>query len=136
MIKKFILNFFFRPGGIKAVAPDSREFINRTLESIPGDELFLYKYFQVLSLIHSFIHPFIHLFIHVDNIFIFLFFSTIFLHFLFFLFTFHLYDCLLVLWSLLRPIYQSIHLSIRLSIYLPIHLYKFLNIYLSIFLSI
>ncbi|XP_023346478.1 CCAAT/enhancer-binding protein zeta [Eurytemora carolleeae] len=38
----------YKPGGIKAVAPDSREFINRTLESIPGDELFLYKYFLLI----------------------------------------------------------------------------------------
>jgi len=36
----------YRPKGIKAIAPDSKDFINRDIESIPGDELYLYKYFK------------------------------------------------------------------------------------------
>jgi len=36
----------YRPSGIKAVAPDSKDFVSRPEASIPGDELFLYKYFQ------------------------------------------------------------------------------------------
>jgi hypothetical protein len=33
--------------GIKAIAPDSKEFLSRDITSVPEDELFLYKYFQV-----------------------------------------------------------------------------------------
>merc|ERR1712029_897172 len=36
----------YKPAGIKAVAPDSKDFINRDIGSIPSDELFIYKYFQ------------------------------------------------------------------------------------------
>lgn len=36
----------YRPKGIKAIAPDSKDFINRDIESVPGDEIFMYKYFK------------------------------------------------------------------------------------------
>jgi len=36
----------YRPKGIKAIAPDSKDFINRDVSSVPQDEMFLYKYFK------------------------------------------------------------------------------------------
>ena len=39
-------NNIYKPAGIKAVAPDSKDFYNRDIGSIPNDELFIYKYFQ------------------------------------------------------------------------------------------
>jgi len=39
----------YRPTGIKALAPDSKEFLVRGEETVPGDELYLYKYFQAKS---------------------------------------------------------------------------------------
>ena len=36
----------YKPAGIKAVAPDSKDFINREESNVPSDELFIYKYFQ------------------------------------------------------------------------------------------
>ena len=36
----------YRPAGIKAVAPDSKDFLNRDVNNVPSDELFIYKYFQ------------------------------------------------------------------------------------------
>merc|ERR1712106_424801 len=35
----------YRPSGIKAVAPDSKDFRNRDAENVPEDEFFMYKYF-------------------------------------------------------------------------------------------
>jgi len=36
----------YKPAGIKAVAPDSKDFLNRAVENVPTDELFMYKYFH------------------------------------------------------------------------------------------
>merc|ERR1712025_1475224 len=36
----------YKPAGIKAVAPDSKDFLNRSVENVPTDELFMYKYFH------------------------------------------------------------------------------------------
>ena len=35
----------YRPSGIKAVAPDSKDFRNRDVDKVPTDELYLFKYF-------------------------------------------------------------------------------------------
>merc|ERR1712106_234354 len=36
----------YKPSGIKAVAPDSKDFLNRDAENVPTDEMFMYKYFH------------------------------------------------------------------------------------------
>ena len=36
----------YKPAGIKAIAPDSKDFLNRDSANVPNDELFIYKYFQ------------------------------------------------------------------------------------------
>ena len=36
----------YKPAGIKAIAPDSKEFLNRDAANVPTDELFIYKYFH------------------------------------------------------------------------------------------
>jgi len=36
----------YKPSGIKAVAPDSKDFLNRDVENVPTDEMFIYKYFH------------------------------------------------------------------------------------------
>merc|ERR1712059_19203 len=36
----------YRPSGSKALAPDSKDFRNRDLESVPEDEVYIYKYFK------------------------------------------------------------------------------------------
>ena len=36
----------YKPAGIKAIAPDSKEFLNRDASNVPTDELFIYKYFH------------------------------------------------------------------------------------------
>jgi len=36
----------YKPAGIKAVAPDSKDFLNRDVENVPIDEMFMYKYFH------------------------------------------------------------------------------------------
>ena len=36
----------YRPAGIKAVAPDSKDFLNRDVSKVPSDEIFIYKYFH------------------------------------------------------------------------------------------
>jgi len=35
----------YRPAGIKAVAPDSKDFVGRAEGTIPGDEIFIHRYF-------------------------------------------------------------------------------------------
>merc|ERR1712025_1076526 len=36
----------YKPAGIKALAPDSKDFVNRDEVNVPSDEMFIYKYFQ------------------------------------------------------------------------------------------
>lgn len=36
----------YKPSGIKAVAPDSKDFLNRDVENVPTDEMYIYKYFH------------------------------------------------------------------------------------------
>ena len=36
----------YKPVGIKAIAPDSKDFLNRDVENVPTDERYIFKYFQ------------------------------------------------------------------------------------------
>jgi len=36
----------YKPTGVKAIAPDSKDFLNRDAGNVPTDELFMYRYFQ------------------------------------------------------------------------------------------
>ena len=39
-----------RPAGVKALAPDGKDFVELAETAVPGDELFIHKYLKVFKL--------------------------------------------------------------------------------------